>query len=400
MLFRSFPPREATSAFEPIAPNRADPNWLAPPAPAPNDSCAHPHSLRLLGYLNMDRCSSVTHSNVNSSRFEWLSTSEPSRSDAARTGGPADVPADADLLDAYSRAVIGVVGKVGPAVVSVTSLHDGRPTNAGSGFLLTPDGYALTNSHVIHDRHELRATTEEGDQLHAEMIGEDPATDLALLRLAARDLPYAELGDSEALQVGQLVIAMGNPLGFSSTVSTGVVSALGRAMRGEGGRLIENVVQHTAPLNPGNSGGPLVDSRGRVVGINTAIIAMAQGLGFAVPSATARWVAGELLSHGRVRRLALGISAASVALPARLVRKLDLLSDRAVQIASVLPRGSAAAAGLSSGDLIIALNGRIVTSVDDLHRLLSGFQQSPSLLVTIVRDGEVIERSLESRLEG
>ena len=340
----------------------------------------------------------MNDSELSTDRFAWLSTSEPQK-DHAPQNSSAHVPADADLLDAYSRAVIAVVGKVGPAVVSVTSLQNGRAAGAGSGFLLTPDGYALTNSHVVHGRQELRAATEEGDQLHAELVGEDSATDLALLRLAARDLPYAELGDSEALQVGQLVIAMGNPLGFSSTVSTGVVSALGRAMRGDGGRLIENVVQHTAPLNPGNSGGPLVDSRGRVVGINTAIIAMAQGLGFAVPSATARWVAGELLSHGRARRLALGISAASVALPPRLVRSLYLLADRGVEIAAVLPGASAAAAGLRAGDLIVSLNGRIVTSVDDLHRILSSFQQSQSLAVTIVREGVLLERTVESRLE-
>ena len=308
-------------------------------------------------------------------------------------------PQDADLLDAYSRAVIGIVGNVGPAVVSVTGMQNGRAAGAGSGFLLTPDGYALTNSHVVHGRQVLRATTEEGDSLHAEIVGDDPATDLALLRLAARDLPCAELGDSEALQVGQLVIAMGNPLGFSSTVSTGVVSAVSRAMRGEGGRLIENVVQHTAPLNPGNSGGPLVDSRGRVVGINTAIVAIAQGLGFAVSANTARWVVSELISHGRVRRISLGISAASVVLPSRLVRDLDLLSDRAVQIVSVLRGGAAEKAGLLAGDLMISLNGRVVTSVDDVHRLLSGFQSAQSLSISLVRDGKILERTVESRMD-
>ena len=171
----------------------------------------------------------------------------------------------------------------------------------------------------------------------ADLVGDDPATDLALIRLTARDLPLAELGDSESLQVGQLVIAMGNPLGFQSTVSTGVVSGLGRAMRGDEGRLIENIIQHTAPLNPGNSGGPLLDSRGRVVGVNTAIIALAQGLGFAVPAATAQWVVAELIAHGRVRRLALGITATVALLPRRLVRDHDLLSDQAVEIIDVAP---------------------------------------------------------------
>ncbi|MCU0876893.1 MAG: trypsin-like peptidase domain-containing protein [Pirellulaceae bacterium] len=195
-------------------------------------------------------------------------------------------PADADLLDAYSQAVIGVVRQVGPAVISVTGRPEERPQGLGSGFLISADGLAITNSHVVHGRRRLRTETQDGDLLEAEVVGDDPATDLALLKLAARDLPTVELGDSAALQAGQLVIALGHPLGFHSTVSTGVVSALGRAMRSQQGRLIESVVQHTAPLNPGNSGGPLLDSRGRVVGINTAIIALAQGIGFAVPANT------------------------------------------------------------------------------------------------------------------
>lgn len=311
---------------------------------------------------------------------------------------PVTAGGDADLLDAYSRAVIGVVGKVGPAVVSISTRQGDRPAGAGSGFLITPDGYALTNSHVVHGRQHVRATTEDGDQLAAELIGEDPATDLALLRLAARELPYAELGDSETLQVGQLVIAMGNPLGFQSTVSTGVVSAVGRALRGQEGRLIENIVQHTAPLNPGNSGGPLVDSRGRVVGINTAIIAMAQGLGFAVPAATARWVVGELISHGRVQRMTLGISATVVPVPRRIARELDLLSDVAIEIAALVPGGAAARAGLQAGDLIVAVGGRILTGLDDLHRLLSGAAAARSFLLTIVRDGRLEEVSIEPQV--
>ena len=193
-----------------------------------------------------------------------------------------------------------------------------------------------------------------------------------LFRLAARDLPFAPLGDSDALRVGQLLIAIGSPFGFQSTVSTGVVSALNRTMRGEEGRLIENIIQHSAPLNPGNSGGPLVDSRGRVVGVNTAIIAMAQGLGFAVPANTARWVISELLSHGRVRRLHLGITATLVSLPRRLMVDLDLLNDRAIEVVAVEPGGSAAAAGIRPGDLILAAGGRLLNSIDDLHRLLSG----------------------------
>ncbi len=301
------------------------------------------------------------------------------------------LPTDGDLLDAYSQAVINVVRRVGPTVISVSGRPNDPRQGMGSGFVITPDGFALTNSHVARGRKRLRATTEEGDGLDAELIGDDPATDLALIRLAARDLPHAELGDSDVLQVGQLVIAMGNPFGFRSTVSTGVVSAIGRAMRSEEGRLIENIVQHTAPLNPGNSGGPLVDSRGRVVGINTAIIAMAQGLGFAVPGTTARWVVGELMSHGRVQRLSLGITAAVVALPRRLVRELDLLADQAVEVVATLAGGAAAKAGLQADDLIVAAAGRIVASTDDLHRVLAAVPASGEVTLQVVRDERLIE---------
>jgi S1-C subfamily serine protease len=304
---------------------------------------------------------------------------------------------DADLLDAYSRAVIAVVHKIGPAVISVIGPADDPRGGVGSGFLLTPDGYAMTNSHVAHGRRKLRTITPEGDTLDAELVGNDPATDLALLRLAARDLPFAELGDSESLQVGQLVIAMGNPLGFQSTVSTGVISALGRAMRGEEGRLIENIIQHTAPLNPGNSGGPLLDSRGRVIGVNTAIVAMAQGLGFAVPGKIVQWVLSELLSHGRVRRLSLGITATVALLPRRLVHAHDLLSDQAVEVVEVTPGGAAEAAGLRSGDLLVAVNGRIITGMDDLHQILAGSPSSRQLLITAIRADRLIEVPIEPR---
>jgi S1-C subfamily serine protease len=313
----------------------------------------------------------------------------------ART--PAADTADAELLDAYSRAVIAVVRKVGPSVISILGPQGDDHGGAGSGFILTPDGYALTNSHVMHGRRRVRAVTPEGDSLAAELVGDDPATDLALLRLSARDLPLAELGDSQRLQAGQLVIAMGNPLGFHSTVSTGVVSAVGRAMRGDGGRLIENVVQHTAPLNPGNSGGPLLDSRGRVVGVNMAIVALAQGLGFAIPAATAQWVVAELIGHGRVRRLALGIVATAAALPRRLVRDHDLLSDQAVGIVEVAPGGPAESAGLRAGDLLVAVNGRVITGVDDLHRMLSGFPVTRQLLLSVLRDNRMVEVPIQPR---
>ncbi len=292
---------------------------------------------------------------------------------------------DAELLDAYSQAVIHVVEMVTPAVISVTSRGPDGRGGGGSGFIVTPDGYAITNSHVVDDRPKLEAETAEGDRLRAELIGDDPATDLAVVRLASSGLPYAQLGDSDALRVGQLVIAMGSPFGFQSTVSTGVVSALGRSMRARDGRLIENVVQHAAPINPGNSGGPLLDSRGLVVGINTAIIAMAQGLGFAIPSKTAEWVLQEILAHGGVRRRQLGIVANVTRLPRAVVRELDLLADSGVEVREVASRSVAELAGIRADDTIIALAGRLVTSIDDLHRLLMTIPSDQGFELTIIR---------------
>lgn len=302
---------------------------------------------------------------------------------------PRPAPANAgdfELLDAYSQAVVHVVQTITPAVISVGGQR--RTGGSGSGFLVTPDGIAITNSHVAAGREKLWAETDEGDRVEATVLGDDPATDIAILRLAARDLPHAEFGDSESLRVGQLVIAIGSPLGLQSTVSTGVVSAMGRSMRGRDGRLIENIVQHAAPINPGNSGGPLVDSRGRVVGINTAIIQFAQGIGFAIPSATARWVFSEVLGHGRVRRRQLGIVATSTHVSRAWVRQLDLLSASAVEVVEVAKGGVAAQAGLRAGDVIVGINDRLVASIDDIHRLLTRFPEASSLEVTILRRGQ------------
>ena len=300
-------------------------------------------------------------------------------------------PSDADLLDAYSQAVIGVNKAAGPAVVSVQTVGqrpDGRPTGgSGSGVIISPDGFVLTNSHVVHGGQKWMIVTSDGDRLQADLAGDDPATDLAVLRVHSRDLPFAPLGESSKLQVGQLVIAIGNPLGFASTVSTGVVSALGRSFRGAGGRLIEEVIQHTAPINPGNSGGPLIDSRGRVVAINTAIIAMAQGIGFAVPADTARWVVGELLARGKVTRAKLGIAGATRPVGRSLARELDLVNERVVEIAGIEPGSPAADAGLQLGDLVVAVQGRLVQDVDDLHRFLARWPAGRSVELDIVREG-------------
>jgi S1-C subfamily serine protease len=314
------------------------------------------------------------------------------------TPAAAVVPSDVELLDAYSQAVIGVNKAVGPAVVSVQTsgqAPDGRPTGgSGSGVIISPDGFVLTNSHVVHGQQKLTVVTSEGDRLIADLAGDDPATDLAVLRVHANDLPFAPLGESSKLQVGQLVIAIGNPLGFASTVSTGVVSALGRSFRGAGGRLIEEVIQHTAPINPGNSGGPLIDSRGRVVAINTAIIAMAQGIGFAVPADTARWVLGELLTKGRVTRAKFGIAGATRELARQLIRGLDIINDRAVEIAGIEQNSPAAEAGLQLGDLIVSVHGRLVQDVDDLHRFLVKWPAGRPVDVQIIREGRQLDISL------
>lgn len=303
---------------------------------------------------------------------------------------------DAALLDAYSRAVIGVVETVGPAVVGVAGRAGGvgegaRAGGAGSGVLISPDGFALTNSHVVAGRDRLSATTSEGDRIDAALIGDDPSTDLALIRLSANDLPFAALGESRSLRAGQLVIAVGNPFGLHSTVSAGVVSALGRSLRGRDGRLIDDVVQHTAPLNPGNSGGPLVDSRAQVVGVNTAIIALAQGLGFSVPSDTARWVVGELLTHGRVRRAHLGVAVAPARIPRDLARRLDILNSAAPVAVEAQPGGPAERAGLREGDHITAIGGRLVDSADDLHRVLARAPIGEPVHLTIVRGQQRLE---------
>ena len=291
--------------------------------------------------------------------------------------GDAVAPADAELLDAYSRAVIHVVERVGPAVVNIRvghARHGSEPHGAGSGVVIAPDGYLLTNHHVVQGAAHLSVTFTDGAAVAAEVVGSDAPTDLAVLRAHSSGLPYAALGDSARLRAGQLVIAMGNPLGFESSVSTGVVSALGRSLRSQTGRLIENIIQHTAPLNPGNSGGPLLDSRGAVVGINTAIIARAQGIGFAIPARTAQWVLSQILAHGRVRRGYLGIGGRDRPVERRLVRALDLPAERAVEVMSAEPHGPAYRAGVRTGDFILALNGQAVQYVDDLHR---GLSESP-----------------------
>ncbi len=292
-------------------------------------------------------------------------------------------------LDAYSRAVVGAVDHVGPAVVSVyvggTADDAARARGgAGSGVVVTPDGYVLTNEHVVQSAQSARVAFVDGRSAAAVVVGRDPATDLAVLRAQSAGLPHATLLDA-APRVGQLVVAVGNPLGFESTVSAGVVSALGRALRSRHGRLIEGIVQHTAALNPGNSGGPLVDATGRVVGINTAIIAMAQGIGFAVPATTAQWVLTEILTQGRVRRAYLGISGRDRPLDRRLVRALGLPLMRAVEVVTRDSEGPAVQSDLRSGDLIVAVNDVPVDGMDALHRRVGRWAPGTTLTLHVLR---------------
>ncbi len=296
--------------------------------------------------------------------------------------------AELEALDAYSRTIIGAVNQTGPAVVSI-KVESGRG-GEGSGVLVTPDGYLLTNEHVVRRAGRVSVTFIDGHSAAAEVHGSDVATDLAVLRARGNDLPYAVIAEQVALRPGQLVIAIGNPLGFEATVTAGVVSALGRSMRSRDGRLIEGVVQHTAPLNPGNSGGPLTDSASRVVGINTAIIASAQGIGFAVPSNTAHWVFTEMLTHGRVRRGYLGIAGRDRPLDRRLVRALDLRTSVAIEAMKVEPDGPAGAAGLQVGDMIIGAGGEALGGLDGLHRLLSRWPRGTPLSVQALRGRRLI----------
>jgi S1-C subfamily serine protease len=303
---------------------------------------------------------------------------------------------DRDLLDAYSRAVVSVVDGVGPAVVSIavgTRVGERAPQamGAGSGVVITPDGYVLTNSHVVHGARHLEVTITDGHSAGASLVGDDPATDLAVIRVGSSGLPVAALGSSASLRVGQLVIAIGNPFGFQSTVSAGVVSALGRALRSKTGRLIENVIQTDVALNPGNSGGPLVDSRGRVVGINTAVIAMAQGISFAIPIDTAKWVVSELLTRGRVRRAHLGFAGQHRPLDRRLARVHRLSALRTVEIVSIEPGSPAARAGLRERDLLVAVDNRPIESVDDVHRILATWPPGGSITLRVLRGQERLE---------
>jgi S1-C subfamily serine protease len=302
---------------------------------------------------------------------------------------------DGRILDDYSHIIVDAVKEVGNAVVHVhvkqsgngTGRSRGRGEASGSGVIITPDGYTVTNSHVVENAAAINVSLADGSSYQANIIGQDKATDLALLRiLAESNLPSASLGDSDRLQVGQIAIAIGNPYGFQNTVTAGIISALGRSLRSRTGRLIENVIQTDAALNPGNSGGPLVDSRGNVIGINTAIIQYAQGICFAIPVNIMRWVVTLLLREGKVTRGFLGISGQTVPLPARVVRYFGLPQESGVYVMNVVKGSPADGAGLKEGDVIIRLGGQTINTVDDIHRFLTAERIGEKLRVTLLRD--------------
>jgi S1-C subfamily serine protease len=292
-------------------------------------------------------------------------------------------------LDPYSERVSHAFETVGPSVVHIHARGARGRGGSGSGVLFTPDGYLLTNSHVVSGATELTGSLTDGRSFEAKLVGDDPATDLAVVRLAAAGLPHAAFGSSRALRVGQLVVAIGNPLGFQATVTAGIVSALGRTLRGASGRLIESVIQTDAPLNPGNSGGPLVDGNGRVVGINTAMIGGAQGICFAIGVDTAVDVTARLMRDGRVRRSRLGLGGQTTPLDPRLAARLHRQPASAVLVSEVQADGAAARAGLATGDLLLAFDGELIASVDDLHRLLTAERAGRACVVEVLRQGRL-----------
>jgi S1-C subfamily serine protease len=297
---------------------------------------------------------------------------------------------DRDLLDAYSQAVVSGVEKASPAVVHITVTGARRGEGSGSGFIFTPDGFILTNSHVVHGSVSREVMLPDGRRLAAELVGDDPDTDLAVLRIRDSGLPTVGLGGSETLRVGQLVIAIGNPFGFQHTVTAGVVSALGRSLRSRTGRLIDNVIQTDAALNPGSSGGPLVTPRGEVVGVNTAIIAGAQGLCFATPASRASYVVPRLIRDGRIRRSWLGIGGQDVRIAPHLAHVFGLGAEGGVLVISVEPSSPAERAGVRERDVIVELGGRAIASIDDLHAELTGERIGvPSELAVIRRSDKL-----------
>ena len=323
-------------------------------------------------------------------RLEWISQNGVNGVDDEVPPAKIASQEDEEILDAYSRAVIRAAERVSPAVVNVEVQQRQGARGNGSGFLFTPDGLILTNSHVVHRGVRVDVTLTDGRRVQADLAGEDPDTDLAVLRIDAPGLTPVRLGDSLSLRVGQVVIAIGNPYGFQYSVTAGVVSALGRSLRSRSGRLIDDVIQTDAALNPGNSGGPLVTAQGLVVGVNTAVILPAQGLCFAIPINTAKLVAGRLIKDGKIRRGYLGMGGQNVPIPRRLVRAYHLPAESGVQVVSIEDGSPAKRAGLVEGDVVISYGQHVVTSIDDLHRRLIDDEVGVRSTLAVLRGAEIV----------
>jgi S1-C subfamily serine protease len=324
-----------------------------------------------------------------------------SLSRGSRQAAPQAAESDNELLDAYSQAVVTAAEAVSPSVLNLEVHHRMRgprpERGSGSGFVFTPDGFVLTNSHVVRHAERIVVTLSDGQRVPAEPVGDDPDTDLAVIRVLAPDLVPVQLGDSTRVRVGQLVVAIGNPYGFQCTVTAGVVSALGRSLRAESGRLIDNVIQTDAALNPGNSGGPLVDSRGAVIGVNTAVIRHAQGICFATAINTAKFVAGRLIKDGRIRRGYIGVAGQNTALPRRVVRHHSLGIDRGVLVVSVERNSPAERAGVCEGDVIVGFRGQAIGGIDDLHRMLADDPAPRQSPLTIIRRVDKLDLPITPR---
>lgn len=305
---------------------------------------------------------------------------------------------DDELLDSYSRTITRVVAKIGPAVVNIRVHKSGRERQgesgsggSGSGFVIAPDGFILTNSHVVHGAGRIEVTLADGREFNADLVGDDPETDLAVVRINASQLAHAPFGNSKTIRAGQIAIAIGSPFGFQQTVTAGVVSALGRSMRSQSGRLIDNVIQTDAALNPGNSGGPLVNSRGEIIGVNTAIILPAQGICFAIASNTAEFVAAWLIKEGLIRRSWIGVAGQNVPIHRRVVRFHRLAVEHGVLVAGIEPGSPASRAGLREGDVIVAFDGELVSGIDELHRHLVAKVIGIPSTITVIRHTEKLD---------
>jgi S1-C subfamily serine protease len=328
--------------------------------------------------------------------FELLAVDERAPvNDRPLPVGETNADSDFELLDAYSRAVVSAAERVSPSVVNIEVAQRVRgrrgereARGSGSGFVFTPDGFILTNSHVVHGAQQIEVSLADGRHCAAQLIGDDPDTDLAVIRVNAHNLLPAQLGSAQRIRVGQVVIAIGNPYGFQCTVTAGVVSALGRSLRAQSGRLMDDVIQTDAALNPGNSGGPLVTARGLVIGVNTALIRPAQGICFATSIDTAQFVAGRLIRDGRVRRSYIGVAGQNVPLPRRLVRHYQLPCESGILVVSFEPHSPAEQAGLVAGDIIVGFDAQPIAGIDDLHRQLTDARVGRAAELVVIRRTE------------